>query len=153
METVTITYNIYTRDEVKEVVLLSSREWQKANENESGVPYLPEKWWLKDVYFDGVKDRTAGCVELNKELYRGCYADFPLWIRPAFIIPEMDLEIGSKIYVEQTPCTVIDKNYALSDKCILRHPFNSSSRVQDFEGYDDSEVRNFINSNLFWICL
>ena len=129
-------------NKVSEVTLLSIGEWQKAKEIKS-VPRFIGWWWLHSpgnystlatsVYSSGVTNDYGDDVKYD--LGR---------VRPAFKIPNLKSEIGSKIFVENTLCTVIDTDYALSDIAVCQHRFDKESN-----DYETSEIKQFINSDEF----
>ena len=127
---------------VSEITLLSEEEWEKAKEIKS-VPKYTSWWWLRS---HGNYSNSAMDVYGNGDInYSGAYVgDTDDCVRPAFKIPNLKLEIGSKVFVENTLCTVIDDDFVLSDKTVCRHRFDSKSN-----DYETSEIKQFINSYQF----
>ena len=131
----------YSVNEISEIALLSIEEWQKTEKIES-VPRFTGRWWLRSpcnyaryiyfVYFGGGVGGDYGTYSADNG------------VRPAFRIPNLESEIGSKIFVENTLCTVIDTDYALSDTVICLHRFDKKSN-----NYETSELKAFINSEEF----
>ena len=128
--------------DISEITLLSIREWNKAKEIKS-VPRFIGWWWLCSP---GYYSTLATCVygsSITNDYGDDVKYDFGR-VRPAFKIPNLKLEIGSKIFVENTLCTVIDTDYALSDIAVCQHRFDKKSN-----DYETSEIKQFINSDEF----
>lgn len=126
--------------DISEITLLSIEEWKEARKI-SSVPKYTSWWWVRSPgYYSnyaahviddgGIYDRSTN---INNSY--GC-------IRPAFKIPNLKSKIGSKIFVENTLCTVIGEYYALSDTVVCRHRFDKGSN-----NYEISEIKQFIESD------
>lgn len=127
---------------VSEITLLSEEEWEKAKEIKS-VPKYASWWWLRSPgYFSNYATDVG--YKGNISNYGDCVSDISGSVRPAFRVPNLKSEIGSKIFVGNTLCTVIDTDYALSDTVVYQHRFDEKSN-----DYDKSEIKQIINSYEF----
>ena len=129
-----------TLDDVAEITLLSIEEWKRVVKIES-VPRFTAFWWLRSPGDDS--SSTCG-VDNTGDIYSFWIIFSFLGIRPAFKISHLNAEIGEKIFVCNTLCTVIDKNYVLSDRVICLHQFDKKTNV-----YENSEIKRFIDSDEF----
>ena len=131
----------YSVNEISEITLLSVEEWQKTEKIKS-VPRFTNQWWLRSP---GYYSSYACGVNYVGYVYDYYYTDFTnVGVRPAFKIPNLESGIGDKIFVCNTLCTVIDKDYVLSDTVICLHQFDEKTNV-----YENSEIKRFIDSDEF----
>ena len=128
--------------DISEITLLSTEEWEKVKEIKS-VPKYTSWWWLRSP---GTFSYYAVVINSDSD-----FADYGYYVhnryvcvRPSFRVPNFKSKIGSKIFIENTLCTVIDTDYVLSDIVICRHKFDKESN-----DYDKSEIKQFINSDEF----
>lgn len=106
----------------------------------NAISVLPDEWWLRSS-----DDRNAYYAFYHGVCYNsvdGLTCDYG--IRPAFRIPNLESQIGSKVIVGCLLCTVIDKNYALSDSIVSRCQFGKPSN-----GWEKSKLKSYIESNKF----
>ncbi len=128
-------------DEVEEIILLSIEEWEKAKK----IPTVPDhtsRWWLRSP---GENSDCACYIDYFGYVYGYCNTDLTvIGVRPTFKIPGLSFNVGEKIFVGNTLCTVIYSEYILSDSIICKHRFDENTN-----DYNKSEIKKFINSDEF----
>lgn len=126
-------------DEVDEITLLSVEEAKKVQPQ---IRACSEWWWLRspglNQYFAAIVDKS-GISELGDLVSSGYHT-----IRPVFKINSLESEIGEKIMVNKTWCTIIDEGLVLADNPICNHRFDEKSNK-----WETSELKAFINSEEF----
>lgn len=127
--------------EINEITLLSIEE---AGKVPVSILACGEWWWLRSpgyYQYDATYVYIGGGVyELGDYVYSDNIA-----VRPAFRINNLESEIGGKIMVGKTWCTVVDEGLALAD-CIIggSHRFDKESN-----NWETSELKAFIESDEF----
>lgn len=127
-------------DEIDEITLLSVEEAEKIPQS---ILSCGNWWWLRSPGHNRFLVVGVNCLgvvfKLGFAISFDCYA-----VRPAFKISSLESEIGKKITVNKTLCTVIDKGLVLADCSICKHRFDSKSNV-----WETSEIKAFIESDEF----
>lgn len=126
--------------EVDEITLLSIEEAEKIPKS---FRACGDWWWLRSPGY------SQGCAVLalnGGDIFEGGYNTHNnnLAVRPAFRINNLKSEIGDKILINKTWCTVIDKGLVFADYPICKHRFDSESN-----DWETSEIKSFINSEEF----
>lgn len=127
-------------NEINKITLLSIEEAKKIPK-----PFRAchKQWWLQSpgicpfcvVYVNDMGD----VMECGDFVF-----DIHFVVRPAFKINNLKSEIGDKIMVGKTWCTVIDENLVLADYPICEHKFDEKSN-----DWENSELKAFMNSEEF----
>lgn len=127
-------------DEVDEITLLSVEEAKKIHQS---IRARGEWCWLRSP---GFKQGYAayimyggGVIDVGHNVNYDNYT-----VRPAFRINNLKSEIGDRIMIGETWCTVIDEGLILADYSICEHRFDKNSNV-----WEISELKEFINSDEF----
>lgn len=118
----------YSIDDVSEITLLTPGEWEDAVSTVPNIPvHQQADWWIFDPDGKHMYITKSGLVSSVT------YNNGQKGIRPVFIFgTTLFSGNGSKIKVEGTICTIIDKHKALSDELLAKR------------NYDD--VKEFLNS-------
>lgn len=124
----------FSASDVSEIRLLSKDEWFKASEIKE-VPVSNGPWWLRDSAPAGEVLCAYGRGSLGS---RYVYQDYG--VRPVLRIPSMTSNVGEKVYVGNTFCTVISSNLALSDIVIAQRMFDKYSNK-----YDESSIKEYVD--------
>lgn len=128
--------------DISEITLLSIEEYEKCR---GAVPDVFVRWWLRDA---GYSYLYAASVKTNGDVDRtGTQISHQCFIRPAFKINTVDLNVGDKVIVGHIVCTVVGSGYVLSDNVIEKTPFTEKS----YNGWlsIDNLMRRYINSPAF----
>lgn len=127
--------------EVDEITLLSVEEAKKIPQS---IRARGEWCWLRSP---GFKQGYAayimyggGVIDVGHNVNYDNYA-----VRPAFRINNLECEIGDKIMVGKTWCTVVDEGLALAD-CTIGDDHRFDKESNDWE---TSELKAFIESDEF----
>lgn len=133
------------KESVTDVFLLSREEWGKAKET-NGVPeYAYYSWWLR---IPGCCKECAavvandGWVDLD-----GVVVANDKGVRPALRIPtlsQMGYKPGDKVTINNTVCTVIDKDVVLTDNIVCSYRFDFQNN-----NWERSDIKGFLNSPRF----
>lgn len=129
-------------NEVEEIFLLSIDEWERAKTIQT-VPLHTNWWWLRSP---GFNSNLAVYVSIRGSINGiGDFVDgINSAIRPAFKVKNIESNIGNKVFVKNTVCTVIDKDIVLSDTAICFHRFD-----EKYSDYEKSEIKEFLHSDEF----
>ena len=102
-----------------------------------------EWWWLRT---SGIYQDRAADVDYNGDVSEsGCFVDNDnIAVRPCFSIPCLGLNKGEKVFVENTLCTVIDKDFVLADDLICFHAFDDVDNT-----WETSSLKQYIESEEF----
>ena len=131
----------YSLNEIEEITLLSSKEWERVSKITTVPKFMGCWWWLRSPGY-GTHNAAYAYDDGDVDYYGfdangsgGC-------VRPAFKIQNLKLKIGSKLFVQNTLCTVINSFLVLSDTLICQHRFDANSN-----DYEESEIKRFLNSD------
>ncbi len=130
----------YGLDEVSEITSLTAEEWVEARDVR-GVQKDTSSWSLDSSYnyfyeYFVYSEGTVGHV------FRGGNRNFGL--RPAFRFSDLKAEVGEKIFVGNTICTVIGRNVALSDIVFHRRKYDTEECEYHMITIDDEELKEML---------
>ena len=102
-----------------------------------------EWWWLRSP---GHSSSFTAFVTYCGDTYKpGNYVFCDkITIRPCFSISLSNLNKGDKVFIENTLCTVIDKDLVLSDNLICFHIFDKNNNV-----WETSSLKQYLESKEF----
>lgn len=126
--------------EINEITLLSIQE---AGKVPISILACGKWWWLRSPgYYEytAISVLNSGLIDENGRIVGAVSTP----VRPAFRINNLESEIGSKIIVGKTWCTVVDEGLVLADNPICNHRFDKNSNI-----WESSELKEFINSDEF----
>ena len=127
-------------DEVDEITLLTIEQAKKIPNH---ILRCSDWWWLRSPGFSqfnvAIVDDDGDVCEYGDDISNKSNA-----VRPVFRISNLKSEIGNKIMVGKTLCTVIDEELTLADYSICKHKFDEESK-----NWETSELKGFINSDEF----
>ena len=126
----------FSSSDVSEIRLLSKDEWLKVSKIKQ-VPVSNGPWWLRDSAPAG----EVLCAYGHGSLGSRYVYDTDIGVRPVLRILSMASNVGEKVFVGNTFCTVISNDLALSDIVIAQHMFDDFSNK-----YDASSIKDYINS-------
>ncbi|GEM_PF-3870538 len=140
--------NIFTKDDIESVSLLSMDEYKK---NRDLIPVVKCWWWINSP---GIYKKNAMYIFIDGEIYTEGYKvdSDRAGIRPVFRLkPEAahGLKLGEKVIIGKYSATVLDNDSCLLDDVVCNHRFDIASN-----NWEKSELKSFIESeefmNMIW---
>lgn len=128
----------YSVGEAREITLLTVEEAKRLPESALNT----RNWWLRTP---GTYDYRVAYVyhgKINTQGIDVCHG--ALAVRPAFKFQNLDANVGEKVFVGKTLCTVIEPGVAFADEHIDYYLYDKNSN-----NWDESLLKRYINSGSF----
>lgn len=139
-----ITLNRCTKNDVLETRLLSLKEFVQYRDI---IPPCLKWWWLSSPAILEKSAPHVAFVSYRNYVNSDAGSDVNCGdggIRPAFVIKNLDCDVGQKVLVGRLICTVLNDNTVLSDWCCDESIFDADSN-----DYEKSVIKEYINTGEF----